>query len=184
MVSGGGKVQVVLEEGSEAVVVRNGIKVEFNASGGIDVYGNIPVVLHPAANDTAAKLKAPLQIGDPDDGGVYVGLSASDGKPLHAALADLPEYKTFDEALAAAEQLKSVHPAAHVPTPKELDKNLFANRNTGRMAGTFNTIRSGHDSIYLSSVPYDNDNARVQWFDDGHQSYGSKYARLPVRLVW
>ena len=33
MAGGSGKVQVVLEEGSEAVVVRNGIKVEFNTSG-------------------------------------------------------------------------------------------------------------------------------------------------------
>jgi len=70
-------------------------------------------------------------IGDLDDGGVYVGLSAEDGQPLHAALADLPEYKTYDGALGAARQLRSLHPTAHVPTPKELDKNLFANRKHG-----------------------------------------------------
>ncbi len=60
--------------------------------------------------------KAKPQIGDLDDGGIYVGLSASKGKPLHAALADLPEYKTYEEALAAGEQLKAEHPTAHVPT--------------------------------------------------------------------
>jgi hypothetical protein len=65
-----------------------------------------------------------VKIGDLDDGGIYVGLSAENGKPLHAALADLPDYKTYEEALDAAKQLKAAHPTAHVPTPKELDKNL------------------------------------------------------------
>src|ERR1017187_11013110 len=96
--------------------------------------------------------KTTPKIGDPDDGGVYVGLSATDGKPLHAALADLPEYKTYEEALAAAEELKSLHPTAHVPTPKELDKNLFDNRNTGHLTGTFNTRGSNPGSVYRSSA--------------------------------
>src|SRR5579872_1004373 len=89
--------------------------------------------------DVAVKARTAPQIGDPDDGGVYVGLSASSGKPLHAAAMDEPEYLTFKEAMAAAEQLKSLHPTAHVPTMEELDKNLFGNRNTGQLKGTFNT---------------------------------------------
>jgi hypothetical protein len=62
------------------------------------------------ANNTATQGKTALEIGDLDDGGVYVGLSASSGKPLHAALADEPEYLTHEKALAAAEQLKSPAP--------------------------------------------------------------------------
>jgi len=69
--------------------------------------------------------KKAIQIGDLDDSGIYVGLSAENGKPLHAALKDLPEYKTYEEALAAAERLKALHPTAHVPTPKELDKTFL-----------------------------------------------------------
>jgi hypothetical protein len=47
-----------------------------------------------------------LQIGDLDDGGIYVGPSAKDGKPLHAALADEPEYMTHDQVYEAAEQMR------------------------------------------------------------------------------
>jgi hypothetical protein len=123
-------------------------------------------------------------IGDLDDGGIYVGLSAENGKPLHAALADLPEYKTYEEAFAAAEQLKSVHPTAHVPTPKELDKNLFDNRNTGHLKGTFNTSSSYPGSIYRSSESYNEILARVQDFEIGTQGSYGMLSLIPVRLVW
>lgn len=60
-----GKVQVVLEEGSAAVVVRNGIRIEFNASGSIEVYGNVPIVLHPATNEDSEPQGRPgPQIGE------------------------------------------------------------------------------------------------------------------------
>jgi hypothetical protein len=129
-------------------------------------------------------LKAAPEIGDLDDGGIYVGLSAENGKPLHAALADLPDYKAYKEALAAAEQLKAAHPTAHVPTPKELDKNLYDNRNTGHLKGTFNTSGSNPGSVYRSSASYLSDTARVQWFGDGSQGDHFRDVRLPVRLVW
>jgi hypothetical protein len=96
----------------------------------------------------------------------------------------LPDYKTYEEALAAAEQLKSLHPTAHVPTPKELDKNLFDNRNTGHLKGTFNTRGLYPGSVYRSSTSYHDDVAHVQGFDDGFQYGDCKDLRLPVRLVW
>jgi hypothetical protein len=42
-----------------------------------------------------------LKIGDLDDGGVYVGISATNGKALHAALKDEPEYLSLSAAYAA-----------------------------------------------------------------------------------
>jgi len=137
---------------------------------------------HHTHDDVEAK--AALQIGDLDGGGIYVGNSAVTGKDLHAALADLPEYKTYEGALAAAEQLKAEHPTAHVPTPAELDKNLFANRNTGHLTGTFNTSGSYPGSVYRSSASYDNYFARVQYFVNGHPYNLLRNVRLPVRLVW
>jgi hypothetical protein len=175
-----------LADDSGPLVVKRGglsMRVEFNAGGTADVYTNIPVTIHAPANDDA-RPKAALQIGDLDDGGTYVGLSAENGKPLHAALADLPDYKTYEEALAAAEQLKSLHPTAHVPTPKELDKNLFDNRNTGHLKGTFNTSGSDPGSVYRSSASFGNYGARVQWFADGNQDVSNRGGLLPVRLVW
>jgi hypothetical protein len=126
------------------------------------------------------------QIGDLDDGGVYVGLSESDGKPLHAALADLPEYKTFEEALAAAEQLKAEHSTAHVPTPDELDVNLYQNRNKGELKRTFSTWRGFPDSRYLSSEPYYGivPLVKAQNFNDGTKDFSFMDTSLPVRLVW
>ena len=125
-----------------------------------------------------------IQIGDLDDGGVYVGLSASSGRPLHAALADLGEYKTYEEALDAAEELKTVHPTAHVPTQKELDENLFDNRNTGHLKGTFNTRGSYSGSVYRSSGAFLSSGAWMQWFDGGHLSVDDRLDRLSLRLVW
>ena len=126
-----------------------------------------------------------IQIGDPDDGGIYVGPSAENGKPLHAALADLPDHKTYEEALAAAEQLKSLHPTAHVPTPKELDRNLFDNRFTGHLKGTFNTSGSFPASFYRSSQPYyGSGSAWSTCFDKGAHVIVGQLSRGPVRLVW
>jgi len=140
--------------------------------------------LEGVKSDPLVKKVTSAEVGDLDDGGVYVGLSAEDGRPLHCALADLPECKTYEEALAAAEQLKSLHPTAHVPTPKELHKNLFDNRNTGHLKGTFNTSGSYPGGIYRSSASSDNGYVRVQWFDDGSKGNRSRDWRLPVRLVW
>jgi hypothetical protein len=173
------------EDFGDVAVKVNGVRVEVHTDGRVDVYTNGPVQVHPAGNDdTAAKPKTAIEIGDLDDGGIYAGLSAEDGKPLHAALADLPDYKTYEEALAAAEQLKSLHPTAHVPTPKELDKNLFNNRFTGHLKDTFNTSGSDPGSVYRSSASYNVSYARVQWFDDGSQVYSLRGNQLPVRLVW
>jgi len=134
-----------------------------------------------------SEAKEEMKIGELDGGGVYVGKSATDGKPLHAALADEPEYLTFDEAFEAAAEMRKQpgRENAHVPTPEELDKNLFDNRNEGHLKDTFNTSGSFPASVYRSSAPGSTLHAQVQWFDDGHQyDHGHRNGRLPVRLVW
>ena len=106
---------------------------------------------------------------------------------LFRSLKDLPDYKTYEEALASAAQLKFLHPTAHVPTPKELDKNLFANRFTGHLKDTFNTSGSDRGSAYRSSASYVDSVvsvARVEWFDSGYRVNNLMSDRLPVRLVW
>jgi hypothetical protein len=173
---------VSVKVNGDRVEVHTDRSIALYTNSSVDVYTNSPVRLHPANDD--AKVKAELQIGDLDDGGVYVGLSAEDGRPLHAALADLPEYKTYEGALAAADQLKSAHPSAHVPTPQELAKNLFENRSTGHLKGTFNTSGSYPSSVYRSDAPYGYTNSRVHWFGVDFQGYVDRRSRLPVRLVW
>ena len=137
-------------------------------------------------NDSAVSASAP-QVGDLDGGGVYVGKSATTGKDLHAALADEPQYLTFDEAFEAAEEMQKQpgRQNAHVPTPDELDENLYQNRNRGKLSGTFNTNGAYPASCYRTSAPHELSSARVQWFNvGGNQTSCDRYVRLPVRLVW
>lgn len=112
--------------------------------------------------------------------------SATTGKDLHAALADEPEYLTFDEAYRAAAKMRKQpgRQNAHVPTPEELDVNLYQNKDKGALRETFNTSGAFPASCYRSSAPEYNTTARVQWFDDGYQNYFYRNTRLPVRLVW
>ena len=127
-------------------------------------------------------------IGDLDNGGVYVGKSATTGKDLHAALADEPEYLTWDDAIQAAEEMRK-RPGrenAHVPTQKELNENLYKNKDKGKLSGTFNTSGSFPGSVYWSSNPTGgfHEGASVQWFNNGIQTFNTRDKKLPVRLVW
>jgi hypothetical protein len=127
-----------------------------------------------------------LKIGELDGGGVYVGKSATTGKDLRAALADEPEYLTYSEAFEAAAEMRTQpgRENAHVPTPEELDLNLYQNKDKGALKGTFNTSGSNPGSVYRSSVSCSDNIARVQWFDVGYQNYYGRSYRLSVRLVW
>jgi hypothetical protein len=71
-----------------------------------------------------------------------------------------------------------------VPTPEELGKNLFANRNTGCLKDTFNTSVSFPGGCYRSSAPHGYGTTEVQWFDDGVRGLSDMGGWLPVRLVW
>lgn len=171
-----------------AVVVKaNGAQVKISADAQVEIIaGSLHGILAPA-ND-AAKTKSAPRIGDRDGGGVYVGKSATTGEDLHAALADEAEYLSFSEAIAAAEKMKKQpgRANAHVPTPEELDVNLYQNKDAGALKGTFNTSGSFPGSCYRSSAPNAIDNAWVQYFDDGDQNVldGGRLYRLPLRLVW
>ena len=132
--------------------------------------------------------KQEMEIGDLDGGGVYVGKSATTGKDLHAALADEPESRglPFYEAFEAAEEMRKQpgRENAHVPTPEELNVNLYQNKDKGALRGTFNTSSAFAVTCYRSSAPYGDGYARVQWFGDGYQDSFNRGFRLPVRLVW
>src|ERR1044072_8657785 len=82
------------------------------------------------------------EIGDLDDGGVYVGKSATTGEDLHCVLSAEPAFMTFAEAFAAATEMRKIpgRENAHIPTFEELEGNLFANRHRGALKGTFNEL--------------------------------------------
>jgi hypothetical protein len=185
VVAEGSAREISLGESFGDVAVKvNGVRSEVHTDDSLDAYTNGPVRVHPAANESAVSA-CPPQIGDLDGGGVYVGKSATTGKDLHAALADEPEYLDFDEAYEAAEQMRKQpgREKAHVPTPEELNVNLYQNKDKGALRGTFNTSGSFPTSCYRSSA-HGGLSARVQWFDGGSQYYDDRDVRLPVRLVW
>src|ERR1035437_1725912 len=121
MPDGSAKTQVTLNEGFEGAVVRGGIRIEFNANGGVDVYAPVPVVVHLAANDDAAKAKAAttLEIGavalaGDHKGEIYGGILPSDNKPIWF-LAAPKSMDHFNAASWATEQ------GGSLPTRKQGD---------------------------------------------------------------
>ncbi len=188
MADGNGKVQLTLEEGSEAVFVRGGIKVEFNA-GGIVVYqNNVPV--YPAANDSAPQAAAPAanagpQVGDKQaDGTVFAGLSPDTNQPMYARSSDEPNTYKWKKAMEYAARFEgNVHPAGtfRVPSKDELNV-LFQNR---AKIGGFNETGSNPAGWYWSSTE-SRDHAAYAWdqrFDDGTRGWYHKSNESSLRLV-
>ena len=130
--------------------------------------------------------KEKRKIGDLDGGGIYVGKSAAGGRDLHAALADEAEYLNHSGAFDAAARM-SKQPGrenAHVPTPEELTINLYENKNTGALKGTFNTNSLEEGSIYRAAG-VNHWPAWFKFFDDGYQGCDHDLTRrTSVRLVW
>ena len=132
-------------------------------------------------------IKQELNIGDPVGGGVYVGKSATTGKDLYAAASDEPEYLTLDQAFKAAAEMRKLpgRENAHVPTPEELNGNLYRNKDKGALKGTFNISGSSPVGCFRSAAPDGSGDAWVQWFGrSGINYYGDKFIQLPLRLVW
>ncbi len=182
------KTNLTLDEGSEVTVVRGGMRVEFNANGGVIVYQN-DVPVYPATNDStpqakaAVITKADLQIGDKmEDGTIFGGISPDTGKPMYVRPADEPLTMKWKAAMDYAKKFEGHgHPAGtfRVPTSNELDV-LFNNR---AKIGGFNETGSNPAGWYWSSTQNDNLNAHGQSFSDGHGLRDSKSNHSSFRLV-
>jgi hypothetical protein len=177
--------QVVLDDSAEIIVVRGGIRVQFNANGGIDVYGNAPVTLHPPVNAVAPQpqIKTDPQVGDRmDDGTVFGGISPDTNKPMYVRPADQPLTMKWKQAMDYAAHFEGHGKAAgtfHLPTEGELNV-LFQNR---AKIGGFNETGSTPAGWYWSSTQYVYNTARGQRFSDGSRFWGNKSLRSSVRLV-
>ena len=92
MAEGSSKAQVISlgADSGPIIVQRGGIKVEFDGWGGVDVFSNVPVVVHPATNDDGkskanAEPKVGPNLGDVmPDGTIYTRLSPDTGKAMYA----------------------------------------------------------------------------------------------------
>jgi hypothetical protein len=189
--------ETVLDPTSDKVVVYGGIKVKFTASGGIDVYGNVPVTLYPPANDSAPQAQ-PTPAGDHDktsgkdawltkefiasaqqgqklpDSSVYIKLKDGSHWAVAANVATPRSYGWGDDLGAVgqwmAEQNQSnVHGHADWQMPNsQVGRAIYDARNKGELKAMFASVRG----LWLAGRS--NISARVQWFDDGYQLNGDR----------
>jgi hypothetical protein len=161
----------------------NGATIEVHAdgsvaahtSGGVDVYTDAPVRLHPAANDDGPSTSSLAKPGDRiPDGTVYAGISPDTHKPIYATPGDAPLTYTFNEAGKYAARLDAHgHKDWRVPTKRELNV-LFNNRAA---VGGFDESGSGPGGWYWSSSQYS------YYFSDGNQHHDYKTSDSSLRCV-
>jgi len=174
------KTQVTLNEGFEGAVVRGGVRIEFNANGGVDVYSPVPVVVHLAANDDTAA-KAAHEIGYKDrtgghEGEIYGGIFP-DGKP--GWISEEPNRMShYDAAELEGRALPTSEEGEYIDTIKGKGdlKDIFARHSDGSSTAGYFWLAE-HNFHY---------GARCQQFSDGHQSINDYYVRgneLPVLSV-
>jgi hypothetical protein len=186
----------VLDDTAEVVVVRGGTRIQFNASGGIDVFGDAPVMRHPPVNGRAPPVPPPGEltprvsagpkIGDTmEDGTKFAGISPDTGKPMYAVPVDAPLTMKWKQAMRYAATFKGHgHPKGtfRVPTKDELTI-LFENKAA---IGGFNETGSDSDVRYWSSAEQLHDcvdSAWVRLFSNGRRGWDPKSAASSLRLV-
>lgn len=164
------------DDGSEAIIIRGGITVAFNASGGLVIQTNGDVRKAPTANDdTKTAVKTELTPGDKmPDGTIFAGISPDTGGPMYVTPADVPTAMNWQEAIDYAAQIDAHgHHDWSVPTKAELNA-IFNNRAA---------IGGFKQDLYWSSTENDTNGAWSQGFGSGLQNsyYGSN--NLDVRCV-
>jgi hypothetical protein len=162
-------------------VVLNGATIERAADGHLVISAPGTVITKPGpANDTGAKHKTAVEVGDEmEDGTIYAGISPDTHKPMYARPKDESGTYSFNEA---AKQAKNIGDGFHVPTRNELNV-LYENRNKGKLAGTFNVTGSNPAGWYWSSAPSSYGVAWARRFSDGSQLYNSRDFDSSLRLV-
>lgn len=176
MADSNGKVQLTLEAGSEAIIVRGGIKVEFNTSGIVVYQNNFQV--YPPANDSAPQADAvPAQrvaaenhpIGTEDaPGWQYSGVSPLTGKDYWIQTQDAGIMDHFNAVSYAKEHGVRLMSSA---------EGVQTYRRQGQLKGVFDKNR-GYWLAERGIV-----NAEVQRFGDGVQLSINRYDERPVRCV-
>ena len=171
---------ITLEEGCAVTIVRGGVKVAFNANGGIKVYGNTPVTLHPPANGEP-------QIGDVmADGTVYAGISPATDEALYVAAQDAPATMKWKAAMKYAADLDANgHKDWRLPSKAEMDL-LYRNKDAGALKGTFKDKVSGFGlALWYWSCTEHASNSSGAWgqcFTDGGGAWDNSKG-LPVLSV-
>src|ERR1035438_6115665 len=175
MSGGKEKVQVVLSDDADVVVVRGGTRVEFNNGGGIDVYGDVHVMMHPPANDTVAPEIGAVALAGEHKGEIYGGIYPANNKPIWF-LAAPKSMDHFNAASWATEQ------GGALPTRNQGDYLTTLKGRGGAITELFNRGGSFPAGFVWLAEPdtYGRNGAWCQRLSDGAQSYFYRNGELPV----
>jgi hypothetical protein len=123
-------------------------------------------------------------IGDfASDGSVYAGVSPDAHQPMYTTPEDAPDLFIWNDGQNYCGTLESFgHKDWRVPTKRELNV-LYDNRNTGGLNVTFKVTGAGSAGWYWSSAEYDGNQAWVQRFSNGEQSYDYQDDKSSLRCV-
>ena len=132
----------------------------------------VPIAVRPEltpAPITEQPDKAALSIGSPGPGGgIVFYIDGTGAHGLEAKTADEPNQMTWDAAMAA-----NYGSGWRLPTKDESNQLYLQKTVVGGFA----------DNGYWSSTEYNSSLAWGQYFANGNQGGGNKYATLPVRAV-
>lgn len=182
-----GMTEMVLAEGTDAVIVHHGVKVLFNAEG-VAVYDG-SVRVYPA-KDEAAQPQAMTgpQVGDRmEDGTIFAGISPDTNKPMYALPEDAPLSAKWEQAMEYAAKFEGYgHPEGTFRTPTKGELDILAQNRT--KIGGFNETGLSPGGWYWSSTghPADEDLVYSQRFGDGYLDYRGchrKHFEASLRLV-
>jgi|SRR3984957_10887905 len=159
----------------------DGIKVTVNPKHGVDVYTDLPVVKHPATNDTA--VKATPEIGAIESTGehkgeIYGGIYPADNKPIWFSAA--PKLMDHFKAAAWAEGQ-----GGSLPTMKQGDYLATLKGKGGAFTEIFNRGNSFPAGYVWLAEPttINRDFAWCQRLSGGDQIYYLRNTELPVLSV-
>ena len=112
------------------IVVRDGVRVSFNANGSIDIHGSVAVSRHPVLNQNAEEEIGAVM----EDGKIFAGFSPTTGDKIFVTPKNAPRVMRKKTAVEYAARLEfGGYTDWRLPTRAELNV-LYQNRNKG----TFN----------------------------------------------
>ncbi len=178
------------DEGSEAVIIRGGIRVAFNADGGVTVYTNSDIKVRPAPGNNSAEevvltsarvTNQAYNIGDVlPDGWVVGPVSPDTGivMAIEPAAGALDDYKTWHQGQDRAAELRGKGNAnARQPSDSELNAIYNDVVKAGRNGNAkLNTSGFRPFSRYWSCTTNSGfrGNARIQCLGDGNRYWDYK----------
>lgn len=184
--------EIFLEQDEELSVIKDGIKVVFDRSGGIHVFGSPTINRHPKIQVLPSKAEQEIlqtyldlnkddhikkRIGEVQENGLlFAGISPETQKPFYTRPFDEPLHMHWNKA----QQHTKENAPLRIPKPSE----LFVLFNHRGKIGHFNESSLYPDSWYWSADECpDKSHIKILRFGDGYQGQLTKDDYASLRLI-